>query len=138
MSAALLLALVSRFSPGLPLWLVLAGVFVLPFAALLTGTLYAFLRRRDEMETAIRADALLGLDERLATALESSRKARDISLTDSETLTEAQLDDWIEERQRIPQDIQDKIAAWFGIDRRHLFSDQSTVAVNSRPFIKAG
>jgi hypothetical protein len=53
-------------------------------------------------------------------------------------VTEAQLDDWIEERQRIPQDIQDKIAAWFGIDRRHLFSDQSTVAVNSRPFIKAG
>jgi hypothetical protein len=53
-------------------------------------------------------------------------------------VTEAQLDDWMEERQRIPQDIQDKIAAWFGIDRRHLFSDQSTVAVTSRPLIKAG
>jgi hypothetical protein len=93
LGAALCLALVSRFSENVPLWLVLAGVVVLPLAALLAGTLYSLTRRRDEMATAIRADALLGLDERLATALESSRKPRDISLTDRETLTEAQLDD---------------------------------------------
>jgi hypothetical protein len=37
-----------------------------------------------------------------------------------------QIEHWKAERQRVPQDAQDKIAAWFGIDRRHLFSDQQS------------
>lgn len=31
---------------------------------------------------------------------------------------------WMEEREPVPADVQDKITAWFNIDRRHLFSDQ--------------
>jgi hypothetical protein len=34
------------------------------------------------------------------------------------------IDGWMAEQQRVPQDAQEKIAAWFGIDRRYLFSDQ--------------
>jgi hypothetical protein len=35
-----------------------------------------------------------------------------------------QIKRWMDERQPVPQSLQDSITAWFGIDRRHLFSDQ--------------
>jgi hypothetical protein len=40
------------------------------------------------------------------------------------TVTEEHVQRWMAERERVSQDQQDRIAAWFGIDRRHLFSDQ--------------
>src|SRR5688500_4976487 len=65
LGAALVPALVSRFSEKLSLPVVLASAVILPRAALTISTLYALLRPRDPMHTARRADALLGMDERL-------------------------------------------------------------------------
>jgi cell division protein FtsL len=39
-------------------------------------------------------------------------------------LEECQIRLWMAEQQPVPQDVQEKIAVWFGIDRRHLFSEQ--------------
>jgi hypothetical protein len=37
---------------------------------------------------------------------------------------ESQIRCWMAEQQPVPRDLQEKIAVWFGIDRRHLFSEQ--------------
>jgi hypothetical protein len=92
LGAAMMLALVSRFSERLSVPVALVSAAIFPLAALVASTLYALLRPRDPMQTARRADALLGMDERLATALESAQK-HDISLADGEMLREIQLQD---------------------------------------------
>src|SRR5687768_5285548 len=92
LGTAFVLTLLSRLTDRVSLPVVLIADGGLVLAAIATSTLYALLRRRDPMQTARRADALLGLDERLATALESAQ-AHDISPTDRETLREIQLQD---------------------------------------------
>jgi hypothetical protein len=96
--AALALAVVWRFEKMLPLAGLLVSGAGLVMSALLTVLLYAMLRRRDLMHTALRADRALSLDERLSTALEdATRPAR----ADMHTLRDAQLDDALTAARRI-------------------------------------
>jgi hypothetical protein len=37
--------------------------------------------------------------------------------------------DWLDEKQMVPEDAQDIIAAWLARDRRELFSDQAAVEI---------
>jgi hypothetical protein len=39
--------------------------------------------------------------------------------------------DWLDEKQMVPEDAQDIIAAWLGRERRELFSDQAAVEIQS-------
>ena len=41
------------------------------------------------------------------------------------------INDWLDEKQMVPEDSQDIIAAWLGRERRELFSDQAAVKVQS-------
>src|ERR1051325_3578359 len=68
LASALLLTIIGRFQPLLTWPVILASGSTLVLAALLTIATYAFLRPRDLMATARRADRLLSLDERLSTA----------------------------------------------------------------------
>ncbi|HEY0071127.1 MAG TPA: hypothetical protein VGE04_14265 [Chloroflexia bacterium] len=96
--AALALAVVWRFEKMLPLAGLLVSGAALVASALLTVLLYAMLRRRDLMHTALRADRALSLDERLSTALEdATRPAR----AGMQTLRDAQLDDALTTAKRI-------------------------------------
>ncbi|HEX8600309.1 MAG TPA: hypothetical protein VF952_17545, partial [Chloroflexia bacterium] len=97
-AAAVVLAVVWRFERMLPLislLLVGAGLVV---SAVLTALLYALLRPRDMMHTALRADRALSLDERLSTALEDAIKPAPANM---QALREAQLDDALSVARRI-------------------------------------
>ncbi|HVG00389.1 MAG TPA: hypothetical protein VND68_11150, partial [Chloroflexia bacterium] len=72
--AAVALAVVWRFEKMLPLPGLLTVCAGLVLAALLTALAYALLRRHDLMQTALRADRALLLDERLSTALEDAAR----------------------------------------------------------------
>lgn len=88
--AATVLAAVWRFQRMLPVEGVLAVGLGLVVAALLTVLAYAMLRPRDPMRTALHADVLLGLDERLSTALEDATRP---TAAHMQGLRDAQLDD---------------------------------------------
>lgn len=98
LSAALVLVIVWRFRQTLSVegLLLAGGGFVA--AALLTVLLYALLRPRTLMQTALRTDALLHLDERLSTALEDAVRP---SQPGMQALQEAQLGDALQVASRI-------------------------------------
>src|SRR5262245_46910266 len=101
LDAALLLTMIGRFRPVLtwPVLLASGGVFVL--GALLTIAAYAFLRPRDLMATARRADRLLSLDERLSTALEDAQRPSPGLTPEQQALWQAQLDDALAAASRV-------------------------------------
>ena len=39
--------------------------------------------------------------------------------------------DWLDEKQMVPEDAQNIIAAWLGRERRELFSDQGAAEIQS-------
>lgn len=98
MGASAVVAIVWRFTHGF-VWLdtaLLIAGFTL--AALLTVSLFALLRPRDLLATARRADRLLGLDERLSTALEAAKRT---PAHGTSPIGDAQLDDAIASVQKI-------------------------------------
>lgn len=57
-------------------------------------------------------------------AFDIKREKTVAELAASLKVQESQIRCWMAEQQPVPQDLQEKIAVWFGIDRRHLFSEQ--------------
>ncbi len=91
--ATLVIALAWRLKGDLPLLILLCVGVLGVVLAILTTSLYAFLHPRDHLQTARRADHFLALDERLATALEASNRATELTNPAQEEMRRAQLDD---------------------------------------------
>ncbi|HET6261753.1 MAG TPA: hypothetical protein VFG99_05890, partial [Chloroflexia bacterium] len=101
LGASVLLAIIWRITPMMPLPALLATGVALIAAASLTALIYTLVRPRDLMSTARKADLLLSLDERLSTALEDAAKPPSNSSHALTVLREAQLDDTLASASRL-------------------------------------
>jgi hypothetical protein len=94
--AIVVLAALHRFWSGLSLDLFLLASVGVVVASLLSVVLYALFRPRDLLSTARTADRLLGLDERLSTALEDAASTPARPTPGLLALRDAQLDDAVQ------------------------------------------
>jgi hypothetical protein len=101
LGASVLLAVIWRVTPMMPLPALLATGAGLVVAASLTALIYTLVRPRDLMSTARKADLLLSLDERLSTALEDAAKPPANPSQALAVLREAQLDDALASASRL-------------------------------------